>query len=132
MASTQAVLAAYLVKTYPNLSTNDIIQLMASGLTLVEIDKYLSDLCGGLAGIAQIIIDAYNGDTNAESLLNRLAQLGKGGKRGDAGAQRIMGLLNIFGMDHVEDIEVPIPDPSKPGAGPQQLRRADIVLKKGS
>jgi hypothetical protein len=32
----------------------------------------------------------------------------------------------------VRGIEVPIPNPANPGAGPQQLRRADIVLKDGT
>src|SRR5579859_8000119 len=127
MSSAQAALAAYLTKTYPNLTTNDIIQLLASGLPIADIDKPLSHLCGGLSGIAQLLLDSYNGDANARNLLNRLMLLGDRGKEGNAGAQRVMGLLNIFGLDHVEDIEVPILDPNDPDADPEQLRRADIV-----
>jgi hypothetical protein len=131
MVRAQAALAAYLGKAYPNLSTNDIIKLMASGLTVEQIDKYLSHLCGGLSGIAQLIMDGYSGDANAQDLLDQLIQLGDSGKDGDVGAQRIMGLLNIFGMDTVEGVEVPLPNPAKPTAPPLQLRRADIVLKSG-
>jgi hypothetical protein len=131
MAGAEAALAAYLVKTYPNLRTDDIIRLVASGLTGADIDKYLASLCGGLEGIAQLVIDAHSGNAHAQSLLKRLIQFGKDGKKGDAGSQRIMGLLNIFGMDHVEDVEVPIPDPANPGADAKQSRRADIVLKGG-
>ena len=131
MTSTQAALAAYLRKTYPNLSAGDIIQLLASGLPVADIDEYLSHLCGGLPGIAQLILDCYSGDANAQAFLHQLTEKGDAAKKGDIGAQRIMGLLNIFGMDHVRGIEVPIPDPANPGADPKQLPRADIVLNDG-
>jgi hypothetical protein len=127
----QAALAAYLTKTYPNLSRNDIIKLVTSGLTAEQIDDYLKDLCGGLYGVAQLIIESYSGDENARNLLNELVRLGKSGKEGDVGAQRVMGLLNIFGMDNVEGVEVPIPNLANSGAHPEQLPRADIFLKKG-
>jgi hypothetical protein len=132
MTSAQAALAAYLVKTYPNLGTHDIIKLVASGLPVEDIDKYLSHLCGGLFGIAQLIMDSYSGDTNAQAFLSQLTEKGDAAKNGNVGAQRIMGLLNVFGMDQVRGIEVPIPNPANPSAGPQQLRRADIVLKDGT
>ncbi len=132
MASAQAALAAYLMKTYPNLSTSDIIKLVASGLTVGQIDDYLSHLCEGLSGIAQLIIDGYSGDTNAQNLLSQLTEKGDAAKKGNVGAQRVLGLLNIFGMDNVTGIEVPIPDPANPSADPEQLRRADIVLTNGT
>ena len=72
MTSAQAALAAYLAKTYPNLSTHDIIKLVASGLSVADIDKYLSYLCGGLSGIAQLIIGSYSGDANAQAFLSQL------------------------------------------------------------
>ena len=132
MTSAQAALAAYLAKMYPNLSTHDIIKLLASGLSVADIDKYLSYLCGGLSGIAQLIIDSYSGDANAQAFLSQLTAKGNAAKNGDVGVQRIMGLLNVFGMDHVKGIEVPIPNPAKSMAPPQQLCRADIVLKIGT
>jgi hypothetical protein len=132
MTSVQAALAAYLALTYPNLSASDIIKFVASGLTVGQIDNYLSHLCGGLSGIAQLIIDSYSGDANAQNLLYQLTEKGNAAKKGDVGAQRVMGLLNIFGVDSVEDVEVPIPDPANLGASPGQLPRADIVLKDGT
>jgi hypothetical protein len=132
MTPIQAALAAYLAKTYPNLSASDIIKFGVSGLTVGQIDDYLSHLCGGLVGIAQLIIDSYSGDANAQNLLGLLTQVGKSGKNGNAGAQRIMGLLNIFGMDRVRDIEVPVPNSARPSASPGQLPRVDIILKDGT
>ncbi len=132
MTSVQAALAAYLAKTYPNLSTHDIIKLVASGLSVADIDKYLSHLCGGLFGIARLIIDSCSGNAKAQAFLYQLTEKGNAAKNGDIGAQRIMGLLNVFGMDNVRGIEVPIRDPANPSAGPKQLHRADIVLNDGT
>ena len=132
MKRAQNALAAYLRKTYPNLSAGDIIQLLASGLAVADIDECLSHLCGGLSGIAQLIINSYSGDVNAQAFLSQLVEKGKAAKKGDIGAQRVMGLLNIFGIDHVRGIEVPIPNPAKPDADPKQLPRADIVLNDGT
>jgi hypothetical protein len=44
MAYAQTALTAYLAKTYPNLSTHDIIKLIASRLTVGQIDDYLKSL----------------------------------------------------------------------------------------
>jgi hypothetical protein len=65
----ESILAVYLTRTYPNLSTHDIIKLLTSGLTVGQMNDYLSHLCGGLSGVAQLIIDTYSGDANAEDEL---------------------------------------------------------------
>lgn len=118
-------LAENLQSAFPNLSADDIARLvlaiMTGGLSLVAVIGILSQLCGGLPGIADTVVNALN-DPNSDdaTLLNKILDTARKARSGIIGDQRVMAVLKLLGVDNIQDISMNIPGSD-----------ADIVTRDG-